>query len=105
MEILLRTLQVQDTLRSSLRAGLFISAARRAFFRPREDLRRVGERFSGGWGGGEMARPFSEALAGSRCCGHILCAGPRNAKAEALIMRRMHVAPFRLQKRSEFFNI
>ena len=52
MEILLRTLQVQDTLRSSLRAGLFISAARRAFFRPREDLRRVGERFSGGWGGG-----------------------------------------------------
>ena len=88
MEILLRTLQVQDTLRSSLRAGLFISAARRAFFRPREDLRRVGERFSGGWGGGgEMARPFSEALAGSRCNGHILCAGPRNAKAEALIMR------------------
>ena len=61
MEILLRTLQVQDTLRSSLRAGLFISAARRAFFRPREDLRRVGERFSGGWGGGgKWQDPFQK---------------------------------------------
>ena len=38
MEIPLRSLQVQDTLRSSLRAGLTKSAAGRAFFRPREDL-------------------------------------------------------------------
>lgn len=38
MEILIRSLQVQDTLRSSLRAGLIMSAAGRAFFRPWEDL-------------------------------------------------------------------
>ena len=38
MEIPLRSLQVQDTLRSSLWAGLTMSATGRAFFRPREDL-------------------------------------------------------------------
>ena len=38
MEVLLRSLQVQDTLRSSLRAGVIMSAVVLAFFRPREDL-------------------------------------------------------------------
>ena len=36
MEIPLRSLQVQDTLRSSLRAGLIMSAVVLAFFRPRK---------------------------------------------------------------------
>lgn len=34
MEVLLRSLQVQDTLRSSLRAGLIMSAVVLAFFPP-----------------------------------------------------------------------
>ena len=61
MEILLRTLQVQDTLPSSLRVGLFISAARRAFSARGKIWDESGRGFPGGGrGGGKWLDPFQK---------------------------------------------
>ena len=68
----------------SLRVALIVSATGRVFFRPREDLRRVGKSSTGGLA--LTVQDLRGPLAGSQCFRPPTCER-RNAGAEMLIMR------------------